>query len=119
MNGDEAVSERVDIPPHMLQGIFETLGISSLDDIKALRSHGTNGVDIDYDDNDDEKEEEMMEIEITPTISIKLRTAEDEFNKEKKTLFATHLWNASRVLSKYLVEHVGLDISLNSVIELG
>jgi hypothetical protein len=51
---------------------------------------------------------------------IQLSTAEDDFNKEKKTLFATHIWNGSTVLANYIIDHVGIDtVATASVVELG
>lgn len=51
--------------------------------------------------------------------SIELCTAEDDFNKEKKTLFATHIWNGSTVLANYIIDELSGDISNASVVELG
>lgn len=48
-----------------------------------------------------------------------LTTAEDDFNPEKKTLFATFIWNGAKVLAAFLLgEGAGL-VQNKSVIELG
>jgi nicotinamide N-methyltransferase len=54
--------------------------------------------------------------------SFSLSLPEDDFNKEKQTLFATYLWNGSLELSRWLVEVCGRDptfITGKCVLEFG
>ena len=51
--------------------------------------------------------------------SLWLEIAEDDFNPEKKTLFATMIWHGARALSNYLVSDVSDSIVGQTVIEFG
>lgn len=64
------------------------------------------------DQNDDLVTIQFDEIEVT------LQTAEDEFNADKKTLFATYIWNGGKVLTEYLIRHREI-VADKSVVELG
>lgn len=48
-----------------------------------------------------------------------LQIAEDDFNAEKKTLFATMIWHGARALSNYLASDVSDFIKGKSIIEFG
>lgn len=66
----------------------------------------------------DQNDDDMVTIIKFDTIEVTLQTAEDEFNIEKKTLFATYIWNGGKVLTEYLIQHH--EIVLNkTVVELG
>lgn len=64
------------------------------------------------------KEDESVSKFLFGDIELTISTAEDDFNQEKKTLFATHVWNGSLVLSRKLMEHRN-DIVGKSAIEFG
>lgn len=51
-------------------------------------------------------------------IDLLISTAEDDFNKEKKTLFATHVWNGSLVLARKLLDYRNY-IEGKAVVEFG
>ena len=48
-----------------------------------------------------------------------LKVAEDDFNAEKKTLFATMVWHGARALSNYLADDVPQSIIGKNVLEFG
>ena len=76
----------------------------------------------DHEDCNSEEEEEdsdVVDVVITPDISVRVGTAEDEFNAERKTLFATHIWHASRLLSLYIAENKVENIRSHLVLEFG
>lgn len=50
---------------------------------------------------------------------LEIATAENEFNKGKKTLFATYVWGGSIVLCNKLVESFRAEISSKKVVEFG
>jgi predicted nicotinamide N-methyase len=68
--------------------------------------------------NDTEEELIYQEEKIGP-YSFFLKVAEDDFNAEKKTLFATVIWFGARTLSSYLTVDKKEKIKGRSVIELG
>eukprot|EP00596_Hydrurales_sp_CCMP1899_P005765 CAMPEP_0119045834 /NCGR_PEP_ID=MMETSP1177-20130426/42807_1 /TAXON_ID=2985 /ORGANISM="Ochromonas sp, Strain CCMP1899" /LENGTH=218 /DNA_ID=CAMNT_0007018217 /DNA_START=237 /DNA_END=890 /DNA_ORIENTATION=+ len=70
------------------------------------------------DCNDMEEELVYQEEKIGP-YSFFLKVAEDDFNAEKKTLFATVVWFGARTLSRYLTVDKKEKIEGRSVIELG
>lgn len=49
-------------------------------------------------------------------LSVYLTTAESDHNKDRKTLFATHIWTGSRIIAEYCVKCVVVG---KSVLELG
>jgi predicted nicotinamide N-methyase len=70
--------------------------------------------------SDEEKEDaDIVDVIVTPDISVRLGTAENEFNAERKTLFATHIWHASRLLSSYIAENKLEVIRSHRVLEFG
>ncbi len=66
--------------------------------------------------DDDDRESHHVEIN---GISIELTTSENDFNSEKKTLFATKVWEGAKVLSKFILDHSEEFIVNKSVIEFG
>ena len=48
-----------------------------------------------------------------------IATAPDDFNADKKTLFATMVWNGSKVLAQFILENCDLYIRGKRVIEFG
>ena len=48
-----------------------------------------------------------------------LQVADDDFNSDKKTLFATMIWHGARALANHLIWHVSDSIIGKSVIEFG
>lgn len=64
------------------------------------------------------EEDEAVSAFTFGNIQLTISTAEDDFNQDKKTLFATHVWNGSIVLSRMLVVHRN-SIEGKSVIEFG
>lgn len=66
----------------------------------------------------EEHEQNDFEVSISD-LKLTVRCAEDDFNVEKKTLFATFIWNGATVLSNYLVENMKERIHGHSVLELG
>lgn len=71
-----------------------------------------------YDTENELEQNEVSEVKIKNMTFI-VRIAEDDFNIEKKTLFATHIWNGAKILSTYLVDNVMDRIRGNTVLELG
>ena len=57
--------------------------------------------------------------EVIGPYEFQIVSAEDDFNSNKKTLFATMIWTGARVLSNYLLTNVSSEIENKSVIELG
>ena len=57
--------------------------------------------------------------EVIGPYEFQIVSAEDDFNSNKKTLFATMVWTGARVLSNYLLTNVSSEIENKSVIELG
>lgn len=70
------------------------------------------------DCNCDEGEKIFAEEVIGP-YSLWLSIADDDFNANKKTLFATMIWHGARALSKYLASEVPNSIKGKHVIEFG
>jgi predicted nicotinamide N-methyase len=66
----------------------------------------------------DEEENDVLMVDISPGLQIKLYTAENDFNAEKKMLFATYVWSGSAVLAKELIKVRNL-IENSTVIEFG
>jgi nicotinamide N-methyltransferase len=50
----------------------------------------------------EEENEILFRIENLPNSNIILQTAENDFNKNKRSLFATMIWHGAKVLSEYL-----------------
>jgi EEF1A N-terminal glycine/lysine methyltransferase len=67
---------------------------------------------------DDESDEDIITIIVGDDIRLSVKVAEDEFNREKKTLFATYVWSGARVLASVLSSSVDR-IEGKSVIEFG
>jgi EEF1A N-terminal glycine/lysine methyltransferase len=57
--------------------------------------------------------------EVIGSYRLWLSIADDDFNANKKTLFATMIWHGARALSKYLISEVPNAIKGKSVIEFG
>jgi EEF1A N-terminal glycine/lysine methyltransferase len=70
------------------------------------------------DCNHDEGEQIFTEEVIGPH-RLWLSIADDDFNTNKKTLFATMIWNGARALSRYLASEVPNLVKGKSVIEFG
>eukprot|EP01041_Mallomonas_annulata_P013649 gene13649-28991_t len=51
--------------------------------------------------------------------TLQISIAEEDWNKERKSLFATYLWSGSRILSEHLVENHSSNIDLKSILEFG
>jgi predicted nicotinamide N-methyase len=68
--------------------------------------------------NDTEEEAIYQEEKIGP-YSFWLKVADDDFNTDKKTLFATVIWFGARTLSNYLAVDKKDRIQGKTVIELG
>ena len=51
-------------------------------------------------------------------VQLQVWVAEDEFNQQKKTLFATHIWPGSRTLAKHLIQQSDI-VKGKSVLEFG
>jgi EEF1A N-terminal glycine/lysine methyltransferase len=51
--------------------------------------------------------------------TLRIYTAENDFNPGKKTLFATYIWSGSRVMADYLVNTKRDEIVNSSILELG
>jgi hypothetical protein len=69
---------------------------------------------------EDENGDFLFTVHLHGAHCVQLSTAEDDFNKDKKTLFATHIWNGSTVLANYIIDHIGSDVvASSSVVELG
>jgi predicted nicotinamide N-methyase len=66
---------------------------------------------------DDDSDRDVIDVLIGDK-SYFISLAEEEFNKEKKTLFATHLWPAATQLSLYLIDNPHL-INDRKIIEFG
>lgn len=71
---------------------------------------------IEQDTEDSQEERET--ISIGPHL-FHVFTAEDDFNKERKTLFATYIWNGSKTLASYILDEIGVDLLGKSVLEFG
>lgn len=70
--------------------------------------------DYEYDSDND------IQVVSIGTFTFYLTLAESEFNEEKKTLFATHIWHGSRTLATYLCSESELHrFSGASVLEFG
>ena len=52
------------------------------------------------------------------SLQLKVWVAENEFNQQKKTLFATHIWPGSRTLAKHVINNRSL-VEGKSVLEFG
>lgn len=68
--------------------------------------------------SDDAEEELYSVVDVSPEIQVKLFTAENDFNPEKKMLFATYVWSGSAILAKELLVQADL-INNSSVLEFG
>ena len=88
----------------------ELFGDSFCDKIKT--SEGISNLDQENEENSD-FEESIGDFKFS------LRLAEDDLNEDKKSLFATYLWNGSKMLSKYLVENLNTFMEGKTVIEFG
>jgi EEF1A N-terminal glycine/lysine methyltransferase len=65
------------------------------------------------------EEDNPLQEETVGPFKVLFRIAEDDFNKEKKTLFATMVWSGARILSTFLVTDHSDRIRGSSVVELG
>ena len=64
-------------------------------------------------------ETDIIEEMIWP-FKFQLTIAEDDFNKDKKTLFATYIWNGARALCNYLLkDNNRIKIENKSIVEFG
>lgn len=66
----------------------------------------------------DESDDEAQDISIGEHV-FHITTAEDDFNKDKITLFATHLWTGGKVLATYLATSLADQVKGGSVLEFG
>lgn len=67
-------------------------------------------------DGDDEQEPNQYSF---PEFDLMISTAENEFNKGKKTLFATYVWSGSIVLCNQLIENFRYLVENKRVVEFG
>lgn len=65
------------------------------------------------------EDEQIFTEEVIGPYRLWLSIADDDFNANKKTLFATMIWHGARALSKYLVSEVSDSVKGKSVIEFG
>ena len=95
---------------------LNTLDYSTMDTPEGSLGWGGMGF---ADPDDCESDSVAMAIGVGQ-FQFHLQTAEHDFNKEKKTLFATHIWSGSRLLSAHIIEAIGAErIAGSSVIEFG
>lgn len=67
----------------------------------------------------DSEEDASCTVVIIGPHTFSLQVAEDDFNSDKKTLFATMIWHGARALSNYLVHDVPESIAGKTVLEFG
>ena len=67
----------------------------------------------------EEEEEQPWVEEVIGTHTLFLRTALDDFNSDKKTLFATLVWNGARSVARHLFENAPHAVAGKSIVELG
>jgi nicotinamide N-methyltransferase len=66
----------------------------------------------------DDDESSMMNITVG-AVQLRVTTAENDFNAEKKVLFATYVWNGAKVLGEFILSDGAPMISGRTVVELG
>ena len=58
--------------------------------------------------------------EVVASVTLHLKLAESEYNEDRKTLFATHIWHGSRALANYMASSFSVErLNGSSVLELG
>jgi predicted nicotinamide N-methyase len=67
---------------------------------------------------EDHEEEDIIRLDISDH-NFLLSTAAEEYNFEKKTLFATVIWEGSKVLSRFLFDEGHHFVSNSKVVEFG
>lgn len=66
-----------------------------------------------------EEDDEDIIKEIFQEFQFKVKIPEAEWNEEKKTLFATMIWNGSRNLAHYLIENKEEKVINKNILEFG
>lgn len=66
----------------------------------------------------EEYDNEFQELTIADRI-FTVEIAENDFNSDKKTLFATFVWNGSKILAEHLIENGESILKGSSVVEFG
>ena len=109
INVDE--DEKVEQIEDMVKRVVEESRISD-EDANIL---GTLFRDMGLNDN---SSAENFDVSVAGYI-FNVATAESEYNKDKKTLFATHLWTGAKILTEKLIKEYADSIRGCSVIEFG
>lgn len=73
-----------------------------------------------FQEEDDCTDSELLSIDLTTNrpVTLEISLAENDFNKEKRSLFANYLWHGSRVMSDYLIKNKAFVVD-KTVLELG
>ncbi len=111
---------REELPAHLLEAMRGALGGDAISQmLQSLKGTEDAAADSNAEEEDDDEQDEFDTIVIDEHHSFQLCKAENDFNADKKTLFATMIWNASRVLATYLLRDLAEDINAKTVIEFG
>jgi predicted nicotinamide N-methyase len=86
----------------------------ALEEFLGTANGNTREARQDEDDEDDE-----IHTETIGNFQFRVKIAEAEWNDEKKTLFATMLWNGAKNLGHYLINQASDKVIERSVLELG